>query len=369
MMNVKTNCPNFYIQWHITDRCSQRCKHCYLFQSDEYHDQALKELNIDCLSLIVKDIFQLTEILGANAIFVLTGGDPLLHPNFWQLLKIINVFGKEFKAKYTIDILGNPFYVNLSTALRMKKYGIRKYQLSLDGLEEKHDFLRSNGSYNETLRAARILKKTGIKTTCMFTLSKFNEPDLIKVMKKVAKEGFDAFAFSRLCRPSNWSFEKYKEQMFIPLEYRELLTKVDKIHQKLAITYPDTKFVLKDHLWELFFYEKYSSKQKIELEQIRKDKIVMSGCSLGIASMSILSNGTVYACRRFLSPIGRVPDQSLINLFINSKQLNKYRRLDQYKKCKDCPLLYVCRGCGAIAHGVSGSYFDPDPQCWYNKFN
>ncbi|MBU2579830.1 radical SAM protein [Patescibacteria group bacterium] len=361
---MENSSPNFYVQWHITDRCSQRCRHCYLFQSKRYSHQQSKELKFDDLSLVVEDIFKTAEMLGANAVFVLTGGDPILHPDFWRLLEIINIFNDKFQVECAVDILGNPFYVNSTTASRMKKYGVRKYQLSLDGLEEKHNFLRSDGGYQETLRAARVLRKAEIRSTCMFTLSRFNAPDLIEIMKKIAEEKFDAFAFARFCRPSNWSLDKYKEQMFSPSEYKKLLTEIYNAHQELAITHPNTRFVFKDHLWELFFYEKYSNEQKTELDQIRKDKIVAGGCGLGVASLSILSDGAVYACRRFPSPIGKVPNQSLIDLFINSKQLNKYRDLGQYKKCKNCPLLYVCRGCGAVAYGVSGSFFDADPQCW-----
>lgn len=359
--------PNFYVQWHITDRCSQKCKHCYLFQSNAYNYETKKELDIKMLSLIAKDVFKTSKVLNANAVFVLTGGDPILHPQFWELLNIINVYGEEFQIEYTIDILGNPFFINHSSALKMKKYGVRKYQLSLDGLKERHDSLRSDGSYEKTFKAAEILKSVGIKVSCMFTLSKLNEPDLIGVMKEIAKKRFNAFAFARFCRPSNWSLEDYREQMFSPLEYKELLAKVDRTHQELAIIYPETRFVLKDHLWELFFYEKYNREDKIELDKINKEGIIVGGCSIGVSGVSILSDGLAYACRRFHSPIGRVPDRSLIDLFINSKNLNNYRDIRKYKKCINCPLLYICRGCGAIAYGISDSCFNPDPQCWYNE--
>ncbi|MHA1470132.1 MAG: radical SAM protein [Candidatus Asgardarchaeia archaeon] len=357
--------PNFYIQWHITNRCSQRCKGCYLFQGKDYGPYR-QELNLDSLFLIAEDMFRTAEILKANAVFVLTGGDPMMYPKFWELLNLINELADRFRAKSAIDILGNPFYISLSTALRLRKNDVRKFQLSIDGLEEKHDILRKPGSYKETFRAAKDLKKAGIRTTCMFTLSKFNAPDLIEVMREVAKKEFDAFAFARLCRPTGWSVNQYREQMFTPLEYKNLLTEVDKVHQELATSHPGTKFVLKDHLWELFFYEKYSQGERKELEKVNKQKIVVGGCSLGVASLSILADGTVYACRRFPSPIGKVPDQKLIDLFINSEKLNIYRDLTRYKKCKSCPLLYICRGCGAVAYGFSGSFFDPDPQCWYN---
>lgn len=356
----------FSVQWHITNRCSQRCKHCYLFQKEKGNCNSEQELNIETMAIIAEDIFTTAKTLKADAFFVLTGGDPLLYPKFWDFLDIISLLSSKLQVKYVVDILGNPFFITAQIVSKLRVHGIRKFQLSLDGLEEKHDFLRSRGGFSKTFQAMHILKEAGIRTTCMSTLSKFNSPDLIGLMRKVAEEGFDAFAFARFCRPSGLSLEEYKKQMFTPLEYKELLTQVDNIHQELAISYPGTRFVQKDHLWELFLYEKDMEKQSAELKTINKRKVVMSGCSLGITGPSILSDGTVYACRRFNSPIGKVPDQKLIDLFIDSSKLNCYRDLTKYKKCKKCPLLYICRGCGAVAYGYSGTFFDPDPQCWRN---
>jgi radical SAM protein with 4Fe4S-binding SPASM domain len=184
-------------------------------------------------------------------------------------------------------------------------------------------------------------------------------------MRRVAEEKFDAFAFARLCKPEAWSVEEYKEQMFSPLEYKQLLTSVHKEHEKIAKENPGIRFVLKDHLWELFLYERYTPRERKEIRKISRKKIVAGGCSLSIGSLSILADGSVYACRRFPSPIGKVPDQKLIDLFVDSEKLNFYRDFSRYEKCSSCPLLYICRGCGAVAHGYSGSFFGPDPQCWY----
>lgn len=363
---MKINKPNFFIQWHITDRCSQQCKHCYLYQSEYIKEDRQKEFDLDVLSLIVDDMYKTVLKLDANPVFVLTGGDPMLHPEFWQILDVIDELARKYQLKVAIDILGNSFLVDELIVTRLKTKGVRKYQLSLDGLEEKHNFLRKDGSYEDTFRAARILRKAGIKPTCMFTLSKFNAPDLVGVMKEVTKNDFSAFAFARFCKPSSWSVEEYKEQMFAPEEYRSLLEEVDEARKNLSMAPPRTKFVFKDHLWELYFYEKYSDKERQQMDQTRKEKIVIGGCGLGIASISVLSDGTVYACRRFESPIGKVPDQSLFDLFIESKELNHFRDLTCYKKCKNCSLLYVCRGCGAVSYGITGDFFGPDPQCWHS---
>jgi radical SAM/SPASM domain protein of ACGX system len=356
--------PNFYLQWHITNNCSQRCAGCYLFQG-ETKNLLAPELNREELADIARDVISTARILTSNPIFVLTGGDPMLHKDFWWLLEKINLLLKDSGLQGRIDLLGNPFLINSTTVSRLVSYGVRKFQLSLDGLETTHDTLRMPGSFQETLRALNELKKAEIKTTCMFTLSKLNAKDLIPVMQLAAEKGFDALAFARFCRPANLSISDYRKQMFDPLEYRDLLINVDKMHKELSYSHPKIKFVLKDHLWELFFYEREDDKYKNEINTLNQRKIVAGGCSLGISSLCALADGSVYACRRFPSIIGKAPKQKLIDLFIKSKTLNNLRDLTRYKKCASCPLLYNCRGCGAVAYGFSGSFFDPDPQCWY----
>jgi len=363
-MNI--NKPNFFFQWHITDKCQQRCQGCYLFQSDVCQEKENKDLDLSTLLLIAEDAIKTARALKANPIFVLTGGDPILYQNFWGLLEAINNFSLKFKTKIKIDLLGNPFEINDKVASRMVNLGVIKYQLSIDGLREKHDFLRKPESYKKTLRAAEILKRHGIRTSCMFTLSKFNSTDLVKVMRKVAQKGFDAFAFARFCKPEKMSVIEYKKDIFSPFEYKKFLGKIYQATQEISSSYPNIRFVFKDHLWKLFFYEKGDIKNN-DLEKIRVRKIVAGGCSLGIATLSILSDGTVYACRRFKSPIGKVPEQKLLDIFLNSKEINYYRNPEKYEKCKNCPLVCLCRGCGAVSYGISGSFFSPDPQCWYNE--
>ena len=70
----------------------------------------------------------------------ITGGDPILHPQFWNLLEKIKIKG------WKTAILGNPFHLTEENCKKMYYYGVRKYQLSLDGLKETHDRIRQNGN-------------------------------------------------------------------------------------------------------------------------------------------------------------------------------------------------------------------------------
>jgi radical SAM protein with 4Fe4S-binding SPASM domain len=113
---------------------------------------------------------------------------------------------------------------------------------------------------------------------------------------------------------------------------------------------------LKDHLWKLFLYEEGK-------HSISPTNIVVQGCACGIKHMTLLPDGTVFACRRFESPIGNINSQSLKDIFL-SEELNQYRQVHQLEGCKDCELLNFCRGCHAVSFGISGNFFSRDPQCW-----
>lgn len=45
----------FAFQWHITDDCDQRCKHCYIFSED--NDLPIITMNFDDIKKSVQKLF------------------------------------------------------------------------------------------------------------------------------------------------------------------------------------------------------------------------------------------------------------------------------------------------------------------------
>ena len=82
------------------------------------------------------------EVYNRLPYFYITGGDPILHPDFWRLLELLH----EHSVPFTI--LGNPFHLNDQVCRELKAYGCEKYQLSIDGLRKTHDWFRKPGSYD-----------------------------------------------------------------------------------------------------------------------------------------------------------------------------------------------------------------------------
>lgn len=336
----------FSIQWHVTDLCDQRCKHCYLYGKNRT-PQPREELDLDKMFNIVDDYLNFCELVKCDPYFSITGGDPLLFSNIWQFLKYVK------KKNIRFSILGNPFHLNNKVAKRLHSLGCQSYQMSLDGLQKTHDKLRKQGSFDITLSKLKYLKQNKIRATIMNTVSKLNYKELPALIRIVVKRNVDSFGFARYCpTPDDVEF------MLSPLEYKKLLSTVWDTFNEISES--KTNFVLKDHLWTLFLYEK--GLFKID----KNNKSVLEGCNCGIKHMTLLPDGTVYACRRFDSPVGKVPEQSFQEIFF-SNQMNQYREIDKFEGCKECELFNYCRGCHAVSYGASGNFFAKDPQCWKNN--
>ena len=145
----------FAFQWHITDECDQRCKHCYIFS--ENNCKHLDAMTWEQMQETFYNCMDFCKVHGRLPYFYITGGDPILHPDFWRLLALL----KEHDIPFAI--LGNPFHLTDEVCMRLKGYGCRKYQLSLDGLRETHDGIRQQpGSYDATMAAIPLLRSAGI---------------------------------------------------------------------------------------------------------------------------------------------------------------------------------------------------------------
>lgn len=333
----------FSLQWHITDKCDQRCKHCYIYGGK---DNACKqELELEILEKILKDFLVSCKKLDVSPFISVTGGDPLLHKNAWEFFKMLHDENVNF------GILGNPFHLNKENARKLHELGCISYQMSIDGLRETHDFIRKKGSFDTTLETIRVINESGMNSAIMTTVSRININEVLQIVPIVVKAEVNTFAFSRYCPNENDI-----KNMVTAHEYKEFLSKMWEVYNK----YKDgkTRLMLKDHLWKLFLYEN----GLLDISSF-EDNIIYDGCHCGITHLTVLADGTVYACRRCESPVGKVPKDSLYDIFVG-EEMDKYRNYEDFEACSKCELFRFCRGCPAVAKCVTGNFYTKDPQCW-----
>lgn len=336
----------FAFQWHLTDECDQRCKHCYIFS-----DRNFKQLNSMSWEKIEDTFFNCLDFCEVNKrlpYFYITGGDPILHPDFWRLLKLV----KTHEIPFTI--LGNSFHLNDEVCKRLKEYGCQKYQLSLDGIRGTHDWFRMPGSFDITLEKIDCINRAGIRSVIMTTVSNKNLKEVPDIIDTVVEAGVNVFAFARYCPTSD-----DLDAGITPQEYRTLLETCDQKFQEYEAQGCDTYFNKKDHLWTLYDYEKGN----FIIPENAQEGLIYSGCNCGNCHLTILPTGDIYACRRVQnSKVGNVFEDRLADVWVC--QMEQYRQYDNFKKCSKCELLAWCRGCPAVASGTSGNFYDADPQCW-----
>lgn len=334
----------FAFQWHITDSCDQRCQHCYIFS--EKKQFKLHEMSWADVESTLANCLEFCEKANRLPYFYITGGDPILHSRFWDIMELI----KSHNIPFTI--LGNPFHLTDEVCQRLKECGCERYQLSIDGLRETHDAIRKKGSFDNTLEKIQVLRNAGIRCAIMTTVSGTNVNEIPGIIDLVVEHKADIFAFARYCPTST-----EKSAHLTPEQYRDLL----EICWEKFEMYKDsgTNFNLKDHLWTLFLYEK----GLFQIPENLEPELIYEGCNCANCHLTILPKGDVYACRRFESNVGNVFDEKLFDIFTSDK-MDAYRDYSKFEKCSKCELKQFCRGSPAVTYGYTNNFYGADPQCW-----
>ncbi len=344
---------NFVLQWHITNKCENRCAHCYIPNSEKEEDSP------NCITFLEsKRIMDNLVDLG-NKFKVLprinfTGGNPLLRGDFPDLLKYAK------NRKIVIGILGNPTPLTKRNLEILCENKVNRYQLSLDGLEQTHDLIRGKGNYSQTIEGIKKLNKHSIWVSIMSTVSKKNYLEIPSVCEVAYNSGAKHFDFARVV-PVGEGKDFLKEQLN-PNEFREFLFTMQNKYEELMERGARPSFIgRKDPLWYLMDKELGISKP------FDKEEGVLEGCSIGKNGLCLDTDGSIYSCRRMPLAIGKIKNTNLIDFFLYSKELNKQREFEKIDGCGECDLMNVCRGCRAIAYANTGDYFSKDPQCWREK--
>lgn len=336
----------FSFQVHITHACDQRCSHCYIFSEDPLRKP--EAMSRQQMTAVLDNCLDFCRTFRRRPYFFVTGGDPLLHPDFWYFAGALK------SLEIPFSILGNPFHLTEAVCRDLKNAGCEKYQMSLDGLRDTHDALRMPGSYDCTLEKLAILDAAQIVSAIMTTVSGINCDEISELMDVVVAHGADVYAFARYCPTS-----EEKDVGISPQDYRALLDACDRKIRAYESAGCSTYFNRKDHLWTLLAYEK----GEFEIPKDAQRGMIYGGCHCGNSHLTILPTGDVLACRRVLSSrVGNVFSDRLATLWTG--EMERYRDFAHFSKCAACELLAWCRGCPAVASGASGDFYAADPQCW-----
>lgn len=352
-----SNVIDFSIQWHITERCPNRCKHCYMYDQ-QYENKLHEELSLNNLLESLENIEKFEkkyDVCIPN--YIITGGDPFARNDAFDFLSVLNA------KKKNLIILGIPEQVTLSNIRRMYEHGVKMYQVSLDGTKQNHDRIRGKGSFDKTIAALRLLNRSPIRSAVMFTLTPDNADDMFPLIDYLDEIGIKShFAFDFVVYEGNateydtkYITSDFAENLFKTyLRKKEELIRRDSqislINKVKLLNVLENEFIEKD----IQEFEKFSS---------------CGGCYNGFSSISIDANGEVYPCRRLPISVGNITRDSFEDILINNPLLKQFRRRASYVECGSCKYFKVCRGCPAYSYSVYRDPFRKPTYCFLKEVN
>lgn len=330
----------FYFQWHLTERCNRRCRHCY--HSTYSSDSELTDAQVLGVADRLLDALDVWDRVGAVS---LTGGEPWLRGEL--VLRVIDRFSERGRVE-RVDLLTNGELLDDDACTRLAERPLlRRVQVSVEGATAAaHDAVRGSGSFTQTEAAVRRLKENGHVVAVMMTLSRHNVGDVIPTMELMAEWGVDVFSVDR----------------FIPegqaVARGDWLLGADEVKEAYE----------RIHAWGTSHERPRTLMYRPLFCLIDADSPhVGAMCSVGINALTILHDGTVCPCRRLATPIGNVLTDSLHEIWYSSPMLWQARVPSNLKgRCATCQHVPICRGCRAMALAVHGDWLQEDPQCWMN---
>ncbi len=312
------------LEIEITTRCNLNCLHCY---NRGYE-------NID---MPLEEIKKYINFANNNNVYtlVISGGEASLHKDFSKLCQYLKENRKNLGNIKKLVLQTNGYIKNLNLS---DLKGFDFIHLSYDINDNKVRKIQSD----ETIELAKEIQKVGISPYLFTTVHKNNVNHLDEIIKTANENGVRiAFNF---CVYTG----KNKEILLSPEEKIFAIKKLLKYEEEGKITKLKNPYV-----------NSYKRLTQDDEQPFR----IRGGCTAGIGSCIILSNGDVIPCPFFRMVCGNVHENTLEDIWLNSQKFAELRARREYEKCGECKYLSYCGGCRKSAYETSHKLKGFDKNC------
>ena len=285
---VETRTPLF-CKIELTYKCNFQCKHCYVknLDSDYIIFDDLKKILYDLKSLGVLFIY-------------LTGGEPLLHPEINEILKLCD----EMNFITTLQTNGSLItekHIELFKSLSHFSLGISYHS---DDPEEFDGFTQTPGSFIVVSEILGMLKDSGLDYFLKIPVTTFNRKEILTLARRLREENIKTELNTQILPDIA---DKDRTESFQPENVDYLIP----FYEEGFLTFTKTRCsACKDKLW-------------------------------------IDPTGEVYPCELYRHSIGNIFEENIKTLWYGEKALDIldseiYREPDI---CRDCSVKSTCNKC------------------------
>lgn len=344
------------VVWNITRTCNLKCRHCYSNSDGTRRDGELTTAEgikfIDELA-----VFKVPVLL-------LSGGEPLLRPDFFDLA----ARAKEQGLRVTVSTNGT--LITPSVARDLKKAGVSYVGVSLDGIGTNNDRFRGRrGAFDEALQGIRNCLAAGQKVGLRFTLTRHNIGELDDIFRLVEEENIPRICFYHLVYSGRGSAMIQED-----ITHEETRQVLDLIIGRTADFHRRglTKEILTvdNHADGIYLYLKLLSKDPRQAEDVLALLRLNGGNRTGIAIGEVDWEGWVHPDQFTRNhTFGNVRERPFGDIWTDLshpilKGLKDRRGL-LGGRCATCNWLDACNGnFRARAEAVYGDFWAHDPACY-----
>ena len=303
-----------WLFFEITNRCNLKCKHCGSSCTAQGGE------------LTVEDIERtLSGVNNKETMICLTGGEPMLHPRFFEIAERLNELG------FTWGMTTNGTLIDEEAAFRLKKCGLSTVSVSLDGLEDSHDELRQKkGAFRLALRGLEALKTAGFSPQVTTVFHRKNIGELEETYSFLSEIGITDWRpinvepIGRACETDGFALR--------PEEFAHLISFIKEKRFdpecKMNVTFGCSHYL------------------GISDERMARDHYFL--CAAGILTASVRSNGDICACldveNRPELVQGNVRRDSFSEVWKSRFAAFRKDRTEGSEKCADCKERFICGG-------------------------
>ena len=336
------------VAWEVTRSCNLSCVHCRASAEKGPYEG---ELDTAKAKQILDEI-----TLTGNPIIILTGGEPLLREDIFELAR----YGTGLGLRMVMATNGTLLTPELVES--MKESGIKRVSISLDGeTAEKHDaFRKVEGAFDASLRGISYMKEAGLEYQINTTVTRHNADDIDKILQLAVDLG--AVAHHIFLLVPTGRAKDMENQEIDSLRYEKLLHWFYDMRNETPL---HLKATCAPHYYRILRQEAHAKGEKIDFETYGLDAMTR-GCLGGTSFCFISYDGIVQPCGYLELNCGDLKNESFDKIWKDSRIFSDLRDFSNYKgKCGRCEYRKFCGGCRARAYEATGDYLAEEPLCAY----
>ncbi len=321
--------------WETTRACALACVHC----------RAEAIPHRDPRELTTAEAYALIDELAAwgKAIFILTGGDPLMRPDIFEIVA--------YAAQKGLRVAVSPSATGRLTARSMAQLidaGCKRISLSLDGATPGvHDAFRGvRGAFERTLKLSLTAQQAGMELQINTTIALHNHQQISEMGDLVMSLGARVWSVFFLVPVGR----AQREQSLDAAQTEQAFAELYRVAKHASFALKTT---------EAPHYRRFVAQH--EGMPARSEGI---GDGKGFVFISHV--GEIQPSGFLPITCGNVRDRSVLDVYRNDRIMRRLRRPETFVgKCGACEYHDLCGGSRARAYAYTGDSFASEPTCGY----